>query len=192
MFSAQQDVMYQTIVNNSRLPEEFYNLHNFTTSDTIEEEQPKKELNMKSRSRNKALAEWSISARALKELVSSIVRIGDEAESDEFCTVYKFGAIYNPRYKRWYVYNKGANNNIATIKVSNKNIIVRYRKNSFYSTVLSDINVEGFKSMIVASSNLNRHNRILGRYIEHINNNRDGQMQFRNERKREHDRKHNK
>lgn len=146
---------------------------------------------MSNKSRRKVLDEWSISARALKELIERIVKIGDDAELGEFCTVYKFGAIYNQRYQRWFIYNKGANNNIATIKVNNERIIVRYRPNSFYSTVLSDLNVEGYKSSVVASSNLHRHNRILGSYIEHINNNRDGQMEFRNERKRQYDRKHN-
>jgi len=147
-----------------------------------------KEVNVKNKSKNKRLAEWSISARALKDMINRIVEEGQSPQRADFFSAYKFGAYFAPRYRRWFIYNKATANNIATIKVSDGRLIVRYRPNSFYSSVLSDIQVENVKTIAVESANMHRHNRLVSGYSDDIEASKDGEMRFRKER---YARKHN-
>lgn len=147
-----------------------------------------KEVNVNNKSKNKRLAEWSISARALKDMINRIVEEGQSPLRADFFTSYKFGAYFAPRYRRWFIYNKATANNIATIKVSDGRLIVRYRPNSFYSSVLSDIQVENVKTIAVESTNMHRHNRLVSGYSDDIEASKDGEMRFRKER---YARKHN-
>lgn len=143
-----------------------------------------REPNVKSKKRNRKLAEWSISARALKHLLKRI-----ENGGYGLCHDYKFGAMYNEKYKMWFIFNKTTNNNIATLRERGAKMIVRYRPNSHYATVFENYEFERRSKVIrIPTENIGRHNEFVRSQAHYINNDLDGQMGFR---KAQYDRKHN-
>lgn len=144
----------------------------------------------RSKRRNKAVAEWSISARALKHLFTRILQSNNSGNMDVVHD-YKFGAVYFGRTGMWYIHNKKSNNNIATVKVIGKKLVVRYREASFYSSVIENLIIDGFEIVTVPSSNLHRRQRTGTVARDYIDDTERGELGFRRARRQEYDREHN-
>lgn len=133
---------------------------------------------------NKA-KEWSISARALRSLIFN--RILDHSGGYD----YKFSAPYIERLKMFAVWNSATDNCIATFKETRKSddtgkiirqVIVRYRPNSFYASVfeqLVTLSTPSIQFVCIPSSNLGRHRNLYGSMRERGNKTKEGEMGFR-------------
>lgn len=181
----QQMVSYHTEAYGSRMRNPFFgSVEGEFKLFTREDIEKVKEPNVKSKKRNRKLAEWSISARALKHLLKRI-----ENGSYGLCHDYKFGAMYSEKYKMWFIFNKTTNNNIATLRQVGDRAILRYRPNSHYATVLETYEFERRSKVIrVPTENIGRHNEFVRNHSHQINADQDGQLGFR---KAQYDRKHN-
>ena len=145
-----------------------------------------------SKRRNKAMAEWSISARALKHLFTRIIETNNNVVNISVVHDYKFGAAYYRRAGLWFIHNKKTNNNIASVKVIGKKLVIRYREASFYSSVFENLTIDGFEIVKVPSSNMHRHQRPIGNVVrDYVDDTERGELGFRRARRQEYDREHN-
>lgn len=92
---------------------------------------PKKPISLMPHKMNK-LKEWSISARALRRV---IVHTCEDRERYD----YKFGSTYDPTYNIYRIWNIKTNNVVCTVKQAGDKVFIRYRQNSHYSPVITNL-----------------------------------------------------
>jgi len=95
--------------------------------------------------------EWLRSSSALRALLRELKPI-DRVSKYQMRPLrrisYTFGALYHPEDKMWYVYAMRTNNCLATIRfLEERQVVVRYRKNSWYADTLREFRYEDWPVM---------------------------------------------
>ncbi len=94
----------------------------------------------------KGKKDWEESAHALRKVLHELPLWQTRPETSTAgigrFTNFKFGATYYPRREMWYVYNVMADNIIASLKRTEKGVIMRYRPVSIYAPILSAYNYD--------------------------------------------------
>ncbi len=123
------------------------------------------------------LREWSISARALKNVINSALR--QRCRYD-----YKFNAVWDDRYRVMRIWNVKTSNVICTIKRGNSSndIFIRYRNASIYRPVMAELNGRKYdrcKIISMPSENLRLHRGNSERATSVTNGDKKAQFGFR-------------
>lgn len=100
--------------------------------------------------------EWETSNSALRKLLKTYREAGGEDSVDRICE-YKFGLCWNPQYGLHHLWNGIAKNTMATFRVTDDKVILRYRKNSFYKDELFKFKMPDYETVLVPSDTLSRH-----------------------------------
>lgn len=100
--------------------------------------------------------EWRTSQYSIRALLHRFKEQGADSGVDRICE-YKFGLVWNPRFGFHHIWNGIAKNTMATIRLTEDNVILRYRDNSFYKHEIAKFSLEGYKTVLVKSKNLSRH-----------------------------------
>lgn len=137
----------------------------------VKEPKEEKQVNVMPRKMN-VIKEWSISARALRRVIQHACR--DDSRYD-----YKFSAVWDDRYKMFKIWNVKTNNIICTIKKTNDKIVIRYRQNSYYSSVMSTLENKNIKIVTIASDKLSIHRGNSGRATRNCSDTAESQLALR-------------